>query len=102
PAIIRGIDKGFGERTYSLQSLFRDEQRKVMKRVLGNALTDAETAYRRVYEQHLPTMLFLLHLGFPLPKAFQTVTEYLFNADLKWAFEEDDPQLDHMRHLLNE
>jgi (1->4)-alpha-D-glucan 1-alpha-D-glucosylmutase len=102
PAIIRGIDRGFGEATYSLQSLFRDEQRKVMKRVLAHTLADAEAAYRRVYEQHLPTMRFLLHLHLPLPKAFQTVTEYLFNADLKWAFEEDDPQLDHMRHLLEE
>ena len=102
PAVIRGIDRGFGEATYSLQSLFRDEQRKVMKRVLSHTLADAEAAYRRVYEQHLPTMRFLQHLGFPLPKAFQTVTEYLFNADLKWAFEEDDPQLEQMRHLLRE
>src|SRR5262249_61723070 len=34
PDIIRLMDRGFGESTYSLGSLFRDEQRKIIRRVL--------------------------------------------------------------------
>src|SRR5262249_47659340 len=32
--LVRLLDRGFGEATYSLRSLFRDEQRKITKRVL--------------------------------------------------------------------
>jgi len=32
--LVRVIDRGFGESTYSLRSLFRDEQRKVLRQIL--------------------------------------------------------------------
>ena len=57
--VIRLMDRDFGESTYSLASLFRDEQRKVIKQLLTPSIVEAETAYRRLYEQHLPTMRFL-------------------------------------------
>src|SRR5262249_43696887 len=102
PEIIRLLDRGFGESTYSLRSLFRDEQRKVMKRVLQGPQAEAETVYRRLYEQNLPTMRFLATLNVPLPRALQTTADFLLNTDLRWAFEDDDPDLGHIRKLLKE
>src|SRR5262249_30597174 len=102
PDIIRLMDRGFGESTYSLGSLFRDEQRKIIRRVLQPTLAEAEAVYRRLYEQHQPTMRFLAHIGVPLPRAFQTAAEFLFNTDLRWALEDDEPNLEHIRSLLKE
>ncbi len=102
PQILRLMVEQFGASTYSLQSLFRDEQRRILKQVLRNPLSEAETAYRRLYEQHLPLMRFLAHLGSPMPRAFQTVAEFLFNTDLRWLLESDEPDLHHARTILGE
>jgi (1->4)-alpha-D-glucan 1-alpha-D-glucosylmutase len=102
PEIIRLLDRGFGASTYSLRSLFRDEQRHITKRLLGPTLTEAEAVYRRLYEQHLPTMRFLADLNVPLPRAFQTAAEFLLNTDLRWAVSDDEPNPEHIRQLLRE
>jgi (1->4)-alpha-D-glucan 1-alpha-D-glucosylmutase len=102
PEIIRLFDRGFGESTYSLRTLFRDEQRKVMRQVLSASLAQAEAAYRRLYEDYLPTLRFLADLGVPLPRAFRTTAEFVLNTDLRWAFEDDEPNPEHIRKLFDE
>jgi hypothetical protein len=100
--IVRALDRHFGESTYSLASLFRDEQRKVLKRVLRGNVSEAMAAYGKLYEQNLPLMRFLKHLGVPLPRAFQVAAEQLFNTDLRWAFADDEPDFDHIRRLVED
>jgi (1->4)-alpha-D-glucan 1-alpha-D-glucosylmutase len=100
--IIRLMDRGFGASTYSLRSLFRDEQRRITKRVLQPTLTEAEAAYRRLYEQQLPTMRFLAGLSMPLPRALKGTAEFLLNTDLRWAVADDEPNPEHIRALLAE
>ncbi len=100
--IIRLLDRGFGGSTYSLRSLFRDEQRKIIRRVLQPTLAEAEGAYRRLHEQHLPTLRFLADLNVPLPRAFHSTAEFLLNTDLRWAVSDDEPNPDHIRHLFAE
>jgi (1->4)-alpha-D-glucan 1-alpha-D-glucosylmutase len=102
PEIIRLMDRGFGESTYSLRSLFRDEQRKITKQVLQPTAAEADTVYRRLYEQHLPTMRFLADLGVPLPRPFQAATEFVINSDLRLAYQDDEPNPAYIRNLLDE
>ncbi|GIW80504.1 MAG: hypothetical protein KatS3mg105_2311 [Gemmatales bacterium] len=102
PEIIRLFDHGFGGSTYSLKSLFRDEQRAVMKRLLSPTLAEAEAAYRRLYHDNMPTMRFLADLGVPLPQAFRLAIEFVVQTDLYWAFKDDEPDLDQVKHLLDE
>jgi hypothetical protein len=102
PEIIRLMDRGFGESSYSLRSLFRDEQRRVTKRVLEAGLAEAEGVYRRLYQQHLPTMRFLADLNVPLPRVLETTAEFLLNTDLRWVLEDDEPNLETIHRLLEE
>lgn len=102
PNLIRLIDRHFGESNYTLESLFRDEQRRVLKRVLRTTMTDVLGAFSKVYEQHLPIMRFLQHLHVPLPRPYQLTADLLFTTDLRWAFEDDDPNLEHIRTLVEE
>jgi (1->4)-alpha-D-glucan 1-alpha-D-glucosylmutase len=100
--VIRAFDRRFGASTYSLQSLFRDEQRKVIKRVLSASIIDAENAIRQVHEHHLPTMHFLAGMGAPLPRVFEVAAEFLLNTDLRWDLKDEEPDLAHIRGLFAE
>jgi len=102
PHLVRLIDRHFGESSYTLESLFRDEQRRILKRVLRTTLADVVTTFGKVYEQHLPIMRFLQHLGAPLPRPYRLTTDLLFTTDLRWAFADDDPNIEHIRTLVGE
>jgi alpha-amylase/alpha-mannosidase (GH57 family) len=102
PEIVRVMDRGFGQSTYSLRSLFRDEQRAITRRILQPTLDEVEAVYRKLYEDHLPTMRFLADLGVPLPRAFQAALEFVVNSDLGRAYRDGDPDLPYLRQLLEE
>jgi hypothetical protein len=96
------LDKHFGTSTYSLRSLFRDEQRKVMDSILESALSEIEAAYHQVYEHYYPPMRFLAELGNPVPKAFNSAAEFILNSDLRRALNSDDLEVEKIRSLLDE
>lgn len=102
PEVIRLLDKHFLDLTYSLKSLFRDEQRKILKLILNSTLEQAEMVYRQLYEQNVPLMRFLSDLGTPPIKAFRTAAEFALNSHLRRALEEDDLDFDRIRILLEE
>ena len=83
--VIRLLDKHFGGSTYSLKSLFRDEQREVLDLILESTMTEIETAYKQLYEHHYPPMRFLSELGGPVPRAFHSAAELIINIDLHRA-----------------
>src|SRR4030042_1053313 len=89
---IRFIDDSFGEGSFSLESLFLDEQRKILNLVIRENLADAEALYSQLYEDHAPLMRFLLMVKMPLPKAFQAAAVIALNGHLRSAFE--TPPLD--------
>jgi hypothetical protein len=100
PAVIRLLDRHFGESTCTLRSIFRDQQRKILNRILESALMEAEAVYRQLHQHHAPTMRFLTDLGVPSPKAFLTAAEFALNSNLRHAFEVDDMDAKHVENLL--
>jgi alpha-amylase/alpha-mannosidase (GH57 family) len=87
--VIRSLDRHFGASTYSLKSLFRDEQRKVMAHILESTLSDIEQVFRQLYEHHYPPMRYLTEMGNPLPKAFKDAAEFIINTDLRRVIDAD-------------
>lgn len=83
--VILLLDKHFGSSTYSLKSLFRDEQRQVLDHILESTMSEIETAYRQLYEHHYPPMRFLSELGGPVPRAFHSAAELIINIDMHRA-----------------
>ena len=99
---IRLLDRHFGESTYSLNSLFRDEQRKVLHRMLASSLAEAETVYRQLYEQQVPLMRLLTDLAMPLPKAFSMAADFFLNTNLRRALAQEELDLNRIMTLLDE
>jgi alpha-amylase/alpha-mannosidase (GH57 family) len=87
PEVIRLLDKHFGQSTYSLRSIFHDDQRKILNIIMKSTLFDAEAVYRQLYETHAPMMRFVSDLRAPLPRAFSMAAEFALNASLRTAFE---------------
>ena len=90
PEVIRLIDKHFAEFTYSLRSIFHDDQRQILDIIMKSTLTEAEAVYRQLYETHAPMMRFVSDLKAPLPRAFSMAAEFALNSSLRAAFEDVD------------
>jgi hypothetical protein len=102
PEVIRLLDRNFGKNIFSLRSLFRDEQRKILNQILNSTLADAEAVYRQLYERSATLMRFLIDLGTPLPKSLQTAAEYALNWNLRKALEAAEPEVNRIHALLEE
>jgi hypothetical protein len=99
---IRSLDKHFGTSTYSLRSLFRDEQRKVLNEVMASSLQEIGRAHQQIYKYHVPLMRFLIELGAPLPKDYLATAELIINLHLRQASEAEEPDLEIISGFLEE
>ena len=101
-AVIRILDEQFSEHSYSLSSLFRDEQRKIVGLILNDSLTSAAAAYRTIYENQAPLIRFLNSLNIPVPAAFKAAADVAINSQLRQSFERPDLDADNIQSFLKE
>jgi alpha-amylase/alpha-mannosidase (GH57 family) len=98
--VIRIMGRRFGESNYSISSLFRDEQRKILDVILASSLREAETLYGQIYEHRAPMMRFLTSLQIPLPKTFRASAEFVLNGYLRAALEQEEIEFTRVRSIL--
>jgi len=101
-AVIRILDEEFHEHSYSLSSLFRDEQRKIVGLLLNDSLTSAAAAYRTIYENQAPLIRFLNSLNIPVPAAFKAAADVAINSQLRQSFERPDLDADNIQSYVKE
>ncbi len=99
--VVRLLDRHFGGVTYSLKSLFRDEQRKVVRQILESTLDEVEGSLRRIYEHHAQLMRFLVDIGTPPPRALYAAAEFTLNTSLRRALDDETPDTERIRSLLD-
>ncbi|MGA8030342.1 MAG: DUF3536 domain-containing protein, partial [Bryobacteraceae bacterium] len=102
PEVVRLLDKRFGEKTYSLRSLFRDEQRRIVRTILSSTIAEAEAAYLTLYENHFALMRFITSLGTPMPREFTAAVEYAINSLLRRACSGEELDGERIQNLLRE
>jgi alpha-amylase/alpha-mannosidase (GH57 family) len=99
---LRRFDRCFPRGTYGLKSLFRDEQRRILGRILEATLNDVEGVYRRLYDDQIPLMRFLMDAEAPLPKALNVAAELVLHADLKRRFQSEEIDPEGIESILRE
>lgn len=99
-AVVRVLDANFKASTYSLRSLFRDEQRRVLDRILAQAVDDAEARQRDLLDHHGPLMRFLTEMHVPIPGVLRAVAGVVVNADLREQLQSDTPERPLIERLL--
>ncbi len=103
PALIRLLDREWGGAdAYTLRSLFRDEQRKILRDVIEDTLEESESSFRRLYEQNLPLMRFIGSMKTPLPRVLQVTAATALNTLLKRALAAATPDLALIAMLIEE
>ncbi len=89
PEVIRLIDRSFGGMTYSLNSLFADEQTRILRTILDKTLSEMEASLRDIYEDHASLLHFLTESGVEVPAPLALAANFAINASLRSAIEAD-------------
>ncbi|HEV2710454.1 MAG TPA: DUF3536 domain-containing protein [Edaphobacter sp.] len=101
PEVIRLIDHFFGNTSYSLTSLFADEQHRILNTILNRTLSEMEDSLRKIYEDHASLLHFLTESGIAAPPALALASSFAINASLRRAIEADAFDPIEIDRLLN-
>ncbi len=93
PDTIRRVDTNFGEATYTLSLLFRDEQRKIVGLLLESMRDGIETSFRRIYESTAPILRNLADSDATAPTALRAAAEFYLNEQVRRALERYPPEV---------
>jgi len=83
--VVRQIHKHFDGATFSLRSLFHDEQAAILERLLADRTREVEEKLESVYDQIAPLMKFLQSVDQVPPEVFRASAEYTVRIRLRNA-----------------
>jgi hypothetical protein len=98
--VLRTLDRYFQGHRYSLKSLFRDEQRRILQHIMEGVLGEAEASYRGIYENHVTLMRFLADVHVPLPVVLRQTAEFVLNSAVQRALEATELDLERVAELV--
>ena len=101
-AALAKLHRTFLQDTFTLASLFRDEQRSVLTRVVGSMDAEARGAYNNIYRRGAPLLRFLSSLGNPLPPSVVFAAELVLNDELQDEFDEAAPDAERVTEIVRE
>ncbi|WP_143570128.1 DUF3536 domain-containing protein [Sulfobacillus thermosulfidooxidans] len=102
PEVIRLLDQFFQGQTNSLRHLFRDEQERVMDQLVENALQEALTYNRHIYEHSASLMRFLKDMGQPIPPILRDAAGISIREQVHQQLITDPVDFAEIRRLLSE
>jgi alpha-amylase/alpha-mannosidase (GH57 family) len=100
PEVIRLVDRFYGHANYSLTSLFRDEQRRIVRLILNSTLSDIENSLTTIYQDHASLLRYLSQAGLPKPPALTLAAGFAINAGLRRALEAEPVDVARLRSFL--
>jgi alpha-amylase/alpha-mannosidase (GH57 family) len=101
PEVIRLIDRHYGHADFSLTSLFRDEQRRIVKVILNSTLWDIENSLITIYQDHASLLHYLSQAELPKPPALNLAASFAINAGLRRVIEGDPIDQAQLRSYLS-
>jgi hypothetical protein len=90
PPVPASSENGFSPKTptsYSLTSLFADEQHRILRTILNQTVGEMEDSLRKIYEDHASLLHFLTESGMNPPPALALAASFAINASLRRAIE---------------
>lgn len=84
---LRVIDAHFEDHRYSLNDLFREEQRKILQLIFNEAEERMENSYSQVYQDNYHLMQLVSRLNAPFPNVLSATSEFVLNKKLQKVLE---------------
>jgi len=100
PSVFRIMDDCFGANVFSLKSLVRDEQRRILDILLKSANADLEELNRQMYERLAPLMRFIMELKLAIPEHFLNIAAAVLHSQLMHEFRSSIFHTEHIEDLL--
>jgi alpha-amylase/alpha-mannosidase (GH57 family) len=100
PAVIRLFDRYFPEPFYSIQSLFRDEQLRIVDLLLKTTLAEVEASLASIYQDQAALLQFLSQSNLPRPAALTMAATFAINVGLRRALESEPVDVIQVRSNL--
>jgi len=100
PDTIRVLDRHFGQVQYSLKSLFKDEQRRILNEILASTREDLESRFKLIAERYEPLSRFMQSVRAPSPPALEAVFDMVLHGDIRRAIEAEKPDLERLKGLF--
>lgn len=100
--IVRLMNVAFNGNSYSIVHLFKDQQRRILHRLLRPTWEEIEASFRQTYQHHYAVMQMMRGMGIPLPKVLAVPVEYLLNEDLRKTIGHRDANLQKIRDLADQ
>jgi len=102
PCTIRLIQDHFENTSFSLWHLFKDQQSKILYKVLASTLEEVESSLRKINEYHYPIIQVVKRLRIPLPKVLANTVLVMLNKDLLESVSQDVPNFKRIKELVSE
>ncbi len=98
---ISGRANGKAPTSYSLASLFADEQHRILRTILNQTVGEMEDSLRKIYEDHASLLHFLTESGVNPPPALALAASFATNASLRRAIEAEPFDAEAVADLLH-
>jgi alpha-amylase/alpha-mannosidase (GH57 family) len=98
--VVATMHAELGSFDYSLRSIFRDEQRTVLQRLLKGVVDDVVHRYHLMYSEHASLMRFLQSMSLPLPAELQVAAGMALQVDMRQALATNPPALESLTTLI--
>ena len=100
--VIGLMQEYFGSERFTIWHLFRDEKRKILKRVTKQAFRRAEANVQDIYEDNYQLMNAMTNSGIPLPEAWKNAVQFIVNNKLQRFFTDAVFDVRQLKTLLRE
>jgi hypothetical protein len=99
---VRVLVREFDSTGYSLRSLFRDEQQRILQLLLDTTLAEMEGTLRTMYDDHVSLLHYLSLSGMPKPPVLMLAARFSLNADLRKELANEPFDAARLRGLLTQ
>jgi alpha-amylase/alpha-mannosidase (GH57 family) len=100
--LISSIDKAFAPNICSLEDLFKDEQHKIINRILQISLKDLDVNYRQIFESRYQIMRFLNDIGMNQPDVLAAAAEVTIGSEIRSILSSEEMNLDRLEKLVED
>jgi len=94
------MDERFRGVAYSLKSLFHDDRRRIVRRIVDSTLADTYKVYAGVHEEHASLISFLSELQIPMPAILRVSVDFVLSNAIQRCLADEKLDIDRIRTLL--
>jgi hypothetical protein len=102
--VSRLLQQNLEGETFSLKVIFRDEQQRILKRIIEAEWGEADAAFDSLFPHLLSMMRTLARVGgsVMIPRAFYAAAEFVLNTRLRNALGSEQLDFDGIRNLMGD